>query len=814
MALMFPIKIFRGAVVAAATLISMAAASALAVSGTVGLPLNQKDTQAMAGLPIFFERSTDSAGEPQFLARGQNYQFLISRNQALMILRRIDDAVPMSARDRQALMTPRPFSTRTLKMTPVGSNPEAQAVPEDQINAHINYLLGRDPAGWRTGLSAFQRVKIRNLYPGIDMVYYGNQRRLEYDFDLAPRSDPGTIRIRFDGADQISISESGELVINSGEDAIRQPKPEIYQMVNGQRKLIDGNYVLRERATIGFSVGAYNHDLPLVIDPFLSYSSYFGGNAGDVALAVKLSTNDNSVVIAGQTLSTAFPFTIPAGAFQPGFAGGTINGDAFVAKLDVSLTNLIYFTYLGGSGNDGALDVTVDGSGNAFISGFTDSTNFPTVNALFPAIGGTFDPKFKAFPSDVFIAELNSSGSGLIFSTYLGGSDTEVASSIAVDPAGNSYVTGYTLSTNFPTLNAFSVTNHGHSDAFVAKIGPGGTPLVYSTYLGGTNNDEGDGIAADASGNAYVSGYTSSTNFPTLNAFRTMLNGMTNPPSVNDAFVAKFDPAGALLCSTLFGGTNGDSGFRLALDSAGSVYITGSTASGDFPNTRTNVTGLHSGIDTNHLFNTDGFLSKISFPSNNAVLDWSVVFGGTNNDSGWGVALDAANNSYVIGITTSSNFPSINTNGELRGSRIGSNDVFVIAFNTNASAILYSAYLGGTRDDMGYGITVDNGGNAYIVGKTLSTNFPVTQALQPGLSGTNDAFIARISIDPTLFALRSGGNVVLQWPAYAPEFSVQSNPGLNASNWTFFSAAPPATNGWHSITVPPTNTAEFFRLVK
>jgi hypothetical protein len=782
-------------------------------------PLNgfpgQPGIAPLAGLPLFFEANRGQAlGNAQFLARGQNYQFLLSGTEAFLVLRRVAEVAPLNPLDRRELMGPHAFSTRTLKMSFLGSDPEAQAEAENQIDARINYLTGSDPSAWRTGVPAFERVRVRGLYRGIDMVYYGNQRRLEYDFDISPRIDPSTIQIRFDGADRLSISDAGELVIALGGDEIRQPKPELYQVVNGVRKTVTGNYLLLSHGTVGFAVGRYDRNLPLVIDPFLSYASYFGGNAGDIALGIKISTNDDSVVIVGQTLSTTFPFAVPAGAFQPGFAGGAINGDAFVAKLDITLTNLRYFTYLGGTGNDGALDVAVDGSGNAYVSGFTDSTNFPTTNALYSQIGGTFDPKFQAFPADIFVAELDSAGTGLIFSTYLGGSDVEVGGAIAVDPAGNSYITGYTASTNFPTLNAFSATNHGHNDAFVAKIGPGGTPLIYSTYLGGTNADEGDGIAADSAGNAYVSGYTSSTNFPTLRGFRSMLNGVTNSPIVFDAFVVKFDPAGALLCSTLLGGTNGDSGFRLALDSANSVYVTGSTTSGDFPNTRTNVAGLHGGITSSNLFNTDGFLSKISFPSNTAVLDWSVVFGGTNNDAGWGVALDAANNSYVIGITTSTNFPTINTNGALGGKGSGSNDVFVIAFNTNASALLYSTYLGGSRDDMGYGIAVDGGGNAFIVGKTLSTNFPVTQALQPSLSGTNDAFIAKISMDPTLVAVKNGNQVVVQWQAYAPEFVLQANPDLNTTNWTFFSGAPSASNGWHSVTVPATNGADFFRLIK
>jgi hypothetical protein len=782
----------------------------------------------MGGLPLFFEPVPGPAGTPGgFVARGGHYQFRLAATEASLVLRKTAVATPVSPLHRDHLILPQSVETRSVRLRFLHSNPQARTSGESELAGKINYLVGNDPARWRTAVPTYSRVRVERMYPGIDLVYYGNQQQLEYDFEIAPRADPNAIALRFEGADKVSVNEQGELVLNLGEDQIHQPRPVIYQLVDGVRKTIAGGYVLRDARTAGFALGPYDRELPLVIDPVLAYSSYFGGEAGDTILAIKLNPTDGSVYVAGETLSTNFPVQAPEGAEQPSFGGGLINGDAFVARLDSTLTNLIYFTYLGGAGNDGAFDLALDSAGDAYLTGFTDSTNFPVANAIFPRIGGTFDVKFKAFPTDAFVAELNPSGSGLVYSTYLGGSDAEVAGGIAVDPSGNAYVTGYTSSTNFPTTNALvfhliGTTNNvlnrwaGNHDAFVTKISPNGSNLIYSTYLGGTNTDEGQGIVADAAGFAYVTGYTASTNFPITNALLggTILNRLTNRPSSFDGFLAKIDPNGSILdSSTFFGGTNSDTGFRIALDDSGAVYLTGSTSSGDYPNTATNVVGLRAGANnTTNGFNTDAFLTKIRFTGNTPSIVYSALFGGKANDVGWAVAVDAAANAYVIGITASTNFPTLNTNGFLRGISGGSNDLYVTAFNADASALLYSAYLGGKGDDYGYAIAVDGAGNAYIAGRTLSTNFPVVNPLLGSRDGLNDGFIARITQAPVLTTLRQGADLFLRWRAFAPEFHLESSPQLVPPNWTFLAAAPPAIDGWHTVRIDPTNSGSFFRL--
>jgi hypothetical protein len=778
-----------------------------------------------AGLPLFFEPNRPEAGGG-FVARGGHYQFLIAPAEAFLVLRKTSGPMPTSPLERNQLTLPRKVETRAVRVRFLRGDPGARIAGEQKLPGQINYLVGNDPARWRTQLSTYSRVRVEQVYPGIDLLYYGNQDQLEYDFEISPRVDPATIALRFEGADKVSVNAEGELVLALGEDEIRQPRPVIYQIVGGVRRPVSGGYTLRDSRTVAFTLGSYDRELPLVIDPVLTYSSYFGGNLGDNILAIKLNPADNSVYVAGQILSTIFTFPLAPG-FQPTFGGGELNGDAFVARLDATLTNLIYFTYLGGSGNDGGLDLALDAAGDAFLTGFTDSTNFPVANAIFPNIGGTFDTRFQAFPTDAFLAELNAAGSALVYSTYLGGSDAEVAGGVAVDPAGNAYVTGYTSSTNYPTTNALvfhlaGTTNNvlnrwaGNHDAFVTKVSPGGSSLVYSTYLGGTNNDEGQGIVADAAGFAYVTGYTTSTNFPVTNALAggTLLNRSTNRPG-QDGFLARIDPGGVILdSSTYFGGTNSDAGFRIVIDDAGALYVTGPTSSGDYPNTATNVAGLRNGtVGTNLSFNTDAFLTKFAYAGNTPSIVYSALFGGSINDTGWALALDGATNVYVIGITVSTNFPSWNTNGSLSGTRTGGSDLFVTAFNADASALLYSAYLGGSADDFGYGIAVDASGTAYIAGRTLSTNFPVVNALQGSREGLNDGIIARITqTSPTLTTFQQGSELFVRWRAFAPEFHVESTPQLVAPNWSFLAAAPPPTNGWHTVRIDTTNSGAFFRL--
>jgi hypothetical protein len=702
-------------------------------------------TASFSSLPLYFE----AASPASFLARGSDSQFSVSPDGAQVALQKSG-------------------ATRTVQMQFAGANPQAQIQGGAALPGKINYLTGGDSAQWRLNVPTFARLSVSEIYPGINLVYYGNQRQLEYDFTVAAGANPNSIAIHFSGADKISMNAQGGLVLSLGDSEIVQPKPLIYQTVGGTRKEIAGGYKILDAHAVAFAVGNYDRALPLVIDPVLAYSTYFGGILADTAWAVAVDTSSN-VYVAGQTLSKysikKVPFSTP-GALEQNFAGGKLIGDGFVAKFDRTGTNLIYLTYLGGSGDDFVASVAVNAAGNAFVTGFTDSPNFPTTtNALQHAIGGTLNKRTKAYPGDAFVAELNPAGSGLVYSTFLGGSGLEAGYGIAVDSADNAYVTGITGSTNFPATNALAFqlagsTNlmlnrlAGTNNAFVAEIGAGGSPLVFSTYFGGNNFDAGESIAVDNTGYIYVAGFTDSTNFPTFNAVFPAIDNGTNLVKKNavypfDAFVAKFAPSGAnLVYSTCLGGMGDDVAYHIACDTNGCAYVTGYTTSPDFTNTVTNLFALYN-IPTNHpvsLLGVKAFLTK--FAANGAVA-YSTIFGGSQTDYGYGVAVDALGDAFVVGTTPSTDFPTNNmpTNnvaGALRAANSGGSDVFVTAFNPDATALLYSGYLGGKKNDYGYGIAVDPAGNAYIVGQTASTDFPATNAFQTFRNGASDTFLTKI----------------------------------------------------------------------
>jgi len=771
------------------------------------------------GLPLWFEVNQGQVDSPaQFIARGRDSEFLISPDAAQIILCK--------------MTAPRTFSARAVRMQFVGANGGAQISGAEELSGKINYLVGSNPSHWQTGVATFARVLVGGLYPGVNLTYYGNQRQLEYDLTVAPDADPGVIEIRFDGADKISIGSAGELVLNLGDSEIRQPKPVIYQTANGSRKEISGGYKILDAHTVAFAVGDYNHSLPLVIDPILSYSTYFGGSADDIAWAVAVDTN-GFLYVAGQTLSANLG---TVGAFQTNYAGGSYIGDAFVAKFGYTDTNLIYCTYLGGSQDDLASALAVDSAGDVFLTGSTSSPNFPTNNALYPKIlGHKYSGIF--YNANAFVAELNTNGSKLVYSTYLGGSGNvntgtgDYGTGIAVDSAGNAYVTGYTTSTDFPATNSLvyissgvtNTFNHlvGSFNAFLTKIGPGGTNLLYSTYFGGSYIDEALGIAVDVTGAACLVGSTDSPNFPTNNPIQPYLGGTTNVDYGYNAFVAKFGPSGTnLIYSTFLGGTNNDFGYGVAVDSAGNAYVTGGTSSPNFPATATNVAGLFNELTNNtsgFLLTTNAFLTKLGPKGTNLV--YSAVFGGFGEDTGYGVAVDSAGEAFVTGATSSTNFPTLNTSGLLAATNSGNDDVFVTAFNTNGSALLYSVYLGGANNDFGYGLALDPAGDAYVVGQTLSSNFPTNNALHAVLNGPSDAFLAKIlllEVPPSLSIALGKTNVTLTKPAYLPEFLLESITNLASTNWTLVTVPPPPvfSNGLQVITLPATNADLFFRLQK
>ncbi len=792
--------------------------AAVACATVAVLPCLAQTDSPLGKLPLFFETNHGQSQSPAaFLARTADAQCAISASGMEMDLRNTSG------------------QTSRLQMNFVGANPSAQIHGDAELSGKVNYLVGNDQTKWQSGVPTFAKVRVEKIYPGVDVVFYGNNHQLEYDFIFAPGASPGVVALRFEGAEKIKLGAEGELVVSVGKRAVHQPQPLIYQTVNGTRQIISGGYKILPSQTVAFNIGDYDHSLPLVIDPILQYSTFLGGNSGDTAWAVAINPNDGSVYVAGQTFSTQFS---TPGAYQANYRGGSLAGDAFVARLDASGTNLIYLTYLGGSSDDAAYGLAVDGAGNAYVCGATDSKDFPIMNAI-PGgtnIHGIPDAILNIYPSDAIVAELDAGGSNLIYSTYLGAESYEAAYGIAIDPAGNAFVTGFTYSTNFPGTantsayqpyigcknNAFTF----HFNAFVTEIAAGGHSLKYSTYLGGTNADSGRAIAYN-NHQVFVAGYTTSTNFPNTNAIAGFqyLNGSSNTINLSyDAFVAAFTVSDTnlnLLYSTLLGSTNSDLAYGIAADATGNAYVVGSTSSGNFPSINTIATNLlTSYVRTNTVgvLATNGFVSQVKWNGSNAYLGYSAIFGGIGNDVATAIALDPAGNAFVTGYATSTGFPVTKSSifGSLRATNSGGSDAFVIAFNSDASALLYSTYLGGEADDFGYGIAVDSAGSACIVGQTFSTSFPTFNARQTTRNGVNDAFLAKITLgSPTLTASLSGTNFLVSLPPVGElnpnPFSLETSTNLVGTNWVVVTNTPTLINGTNIYKFNPTNLVRFFR---
>ena len=685
---------------------------------------------AYGKLPLSFEvNQGQSDPDVKFLSRGRGYTLFLTATEAVLSLsspqseQRAQRTTPQSAVHNAQSEIRNPQSV-VLRMKLASANPSPQVSGLKELPGKSNYFLGNDPAKWSTNVPTYAKVQYKDVYPGVDLVYYGNRRQLEYDLIVAPGTDPAVIQLAFEGEDNLEIDAQGDLVLHTAGEQVRLHKPLVYQQVDGGRREISGAYVLNGGRQVGFQVAAYDADKPLIIDPVLSYSTYLGGIDFDPGNAIAVDASGNAYVT-GNTSSFDFPTASP---FQPAFGGG--NSDAFVTKLNAAGNALVYSTFLGGSGVDQGQDIAVDASGNAYVTGDTTSTDFPTASPIQPAFAGG--------NSDAFVTKLNAAGNALVYSTYLGGSGEDLGRGIALDTARNAYVRGSTGSTDFPTASPIQPTNGGFFDVFVTKLNAAGSALVYSTYLGGSNGELGlrGGIAVDGSGNAYVTGNTASTDFPTASPIQPARSGGS------DAFVTKLNAAGsALVYSTYLGGSIGEDGFAIAVDASGNAYVTGSTSSTDFP-TAGPIQPTLSGSSISFEAPVDAFVTKLNAAGN--ALVYSTYLGGSGEDLGRGIALDTARNAYVRGSTGSTDFP---TASPIQPTNGGFFDVFVTKLNAAGSALVYSTYLGGSNGELGLrgGIAVDGSGNAYVTGNTASTDFPTASPIQPARSGGSDAFVTKLN---------------------------------------------------------------------
>jgi len=720
-------------------------------------------------LPLSFEANHGQADTSvRFLSRGVGYNLFLTATEAVLQLRIADCGLRIADSTSNAIKTTNPQSairnpqSAVLRMKLLGANPTSQIEGLDELPGRSHYLVGNDPSRWRRDVPHYAKVRYREVYPGIDLVYYGAPQKLEYDLVIAPGADPRAIRMAFAGERRnpirMRLDAQGDLILHTAGGEVRQSRPAVYQEVDGSRRIIASRYRLYGRGQVGFDIAGYDASRPLVIDPTLVYSTHSMGGERIVVDA------QGAAYVTGATAAADFPLANP---LQRQIGGGI---DVFVAKLNAAGTTLIYSTFLGGSGDDSGHGVAVDAQGAVYLTGSTLSPNFP--GATNPP-GGNF-----AGGPDGFVTKLNATGSAVVYSTYLGGARDDAGADIAVDGAGAAYVAGYTRSENFPvTPNAFqTMLNRGvtpnANDAFVTKLSVAGA-VTYSTFLGGANDEAivpGDifatlplRMALDSSGSVYVTGTTSSRDFPLKNALQPVPGG-----NFTDAFVAKIDPAKSgtesLVYATYLGGNDLDEGRDIAVDASGSAYVLLDPASFNLPLTP-GVFGHFARI---------GYLAKLN-PAGSALVYATRLGSGipidpliTNPDSGHdsedydslfprferfaGLAVDANGNAYLTGITNSSIFP-ITPNAFQR--RLGGGcsfgnfaclDAFVMKLNANSSALVYSSYLGGGASEFASDIALDAMGAAYITGTSLSSDYPTT----PGAfqAPTNhQGFITEISAD-------------------------------------------------------------------
>jgi hypothetical protein len=718
-----------------------------AITVTQNANAGSRLSDSFGELPLHFEVNTGQTdGRVRFLTRGNGYVLFLTADETVMAL-----SAPASKRAGRGGKEidfdhkggdQTPARRAVVRMKLVGANQSAQIEGLDELPGKSNYFEGNDPANWRTDISTYARVAYRQVYPGVDVEFYGKRRQLEYDFVVAPGADPNLIRLSFKGAGALEVNDDGDLVLHAASGDVLQRRPVVYQDFDGVRREVESNYVVYGKSNVGFRVGAYDATRPLVIDPVLNYSTYLGGSGFDQGYGVAVDSSGNAYVT-GQTGATNFPAT--ASGFETTGTGGV---DAFVTKINAAGNALVYSTYLRGATGTG---VAVDANGNAYVTGDSQSLDFPTTAGAFQTTQSGYD---------TFITKLNATGSALVYSSRFGGGWDEHGRAIALDSAANAYVTGWTTCPSapcdFPGVNAFqSRYGGGNNDAFVTKMNASGTALVYSSFLGGgaTQNaadDWGEAIAVDAGGNAYVTGETFAPDFPvTGGAFQTSRGGSL------DAFVTKVSPSGqSLIYSTFLGGTGREESHGIAIDNAGDAFVAGHTESVDDPSTpRVNESfPTTAGAFQTVVDSSDAFVTKLN-PQGSSLV-YSTRLGGTADanfvggvDRAWGIGIDAAGNAYVAGDTSSANFPRVNPVQSVYGG--GSSDAFVTKLNATGTSLFYSTFLGGNLTDEGRAIAVDSTGSAYVAGDTASFNFPTANPAQGanggGVNDHNDAFVAKLT---------------------------------------------------------------------
>lgn len=624
----------------------------------------------------------------------------------------------------------------TVRIDFVGAAPLPAITLADPLGASANYLHGSDPTRWQTNLPMFSTVHYTGVWPGVAMTFRQDKTRVKVEYTLTPGADIGEIRLRFDG--DVAIDADGGLVVRSATGEFREEKPFIYQ--GSSRTPVSGGFIKTPDGLIAFAAD-YDHTRPLVIDPSIQFSGYFGGTGQDNITAVAVNSTFN-IIAAGWTSSSDLP--APHGV-RPSTGGGV---DAFVANFSPVGGQLVYCTYLGGSGDDRAFGVAVDASNNTYVTGWSSSANFPVVGGVQARLSGA---------RDAFIAKLNPTGSALIYSTYLGGSGVDYANAIAVDSLGQAVIVGDTTSTNLPvTAGVFQRTPAGGQDVFVARLAANGASLSFMTYFGGSSTDHGTAVQVDPTGPIVIGGGTNSTNLPVL------LSYQSHSAGGQDGFVAKFNATGAaLLFSTYLGGSAGSAGQpeqvnALIIGPSRNIVVAGITSSLNFPVTSASFQRVYAGGQT------DGFLTKLN--GTTGALMVSTFLGGTQNDGVNAMAQDQLGRLYVTGFTLSSDFPVTRASQSTSASSAsGSMDAFVATVSSGLNQETFGTYLGGTGGEGGNAIAVDSLTSIIVAGQTSSSDFPAIGSLSHIPSENLSSFVTKFAPDWTLSVANAPTVTVDTW---------------------------------------------------
>ncbi len=812
-----------------------AVATLAEASGTPDEALQHQVREAMASATMNFEVNQGQTDKRvKFLARGAGYTLFLTGRGAVM-------AFPhTSARTTKPQLPPAPYALprvtpvaqtvpaakpqraeSVLSMRVVGGNAGAAVTGLDKQEAESNYFIGNDSSKWHSRVPNYGKVQYAGVYPGVDLVYYGNQKELEYDFVVKAGANPKQIELALgsgpDGAVAIPVrvDHEGDLVASLDGDDVVFHKPVIYQPATAAnaKAAVDGQFVLKGNGRVGFDVSSYDRSRELVIDPVLTYSTYLGGSDEDIAYGVTYGVRFGQPIVVGSTRSADFPSVLALYPFHPGSCGAQTCRDLFVSKWNPALNKVIFSTYVGGSNDEVPYQVTQDVFGDIFLTGYTLSTDFPIRG---PVVQKTFGG--GTVTGDAFLVQVESAGFYLEWSTYIGGSGDDVGYSIQVDAPGNSYVAGSTTSTDFPTTPGVLQRTCGLnaagkcSTAFLSVVNIPGKAYVYSTYLGGSGGlgEAAYAVGLDSSANAYVAGITGSPNFPTTaGALKTTCGTDTLCNGTYDGFVTKVNTTGtALGYSTFLGGSGYDYLSGIAIDSTGNAYVAGGTTSSDFPVSATAPQKTYGGASAGCIPSATTICGDVTVSKLNATgtkLTYSTYLGGSGDESpGFSMAIDTQGNAFVTGFTDSTNFPQVNAIQTFGG---GPGDAFLTRINPGGTAFTYSTYLGGNGWDFGYHTITDPSGNVYVAGGTTSTNFKMTSHATQNKCGTDgtcngglaDAFFVKVVLSADLAITNTAPTSVASGGTIKYSISAKNN-GPDAATNMVVSDVTPAGTTFASVT--------------